>query len=68
MAQTKSKQVSQTMGKQRVSFGLDYSHMEDEIAHITGKMRYLLRLAQRKERIDAQTANKPATDDGTTTE
>jgi len=68
LAQTKARQTSQTMKKQRVSFGLEYGHMEDDIAHIIGKMRYMLRLAQRKEQIDAQTANHQPTDNGTATE
>jgi hypothetical protein len=38
--------VSLTMRKQCISFGLDYSHVEDDIAHITSKLRFLKRLSE----------------------
>jgi hypothetical protein len=56
------------MRKKRVPLGLEHGHTEDDIAHIISKIRYMLRLAKRKEQIDAQATNNPATDDGTTTD
>jgi len=45
--------ASLTMRKQRISFGLDCSHVEDDIAHITSKLRYLRRLAEHMEHAAA---------------
>jgi hypothetical protein len=64
IAQTKAREVSQAMKKRRVSFGLEYGHIEDDITHIIGKMRYLKQLAERREKIEAQAALDAATDPG----
>jgi hypothetical protein len=55
LAHTQAALVSHTMRKQRASFGLDYSHMDDDIAQVTSKLRYLKRLAERRESAEAAT-------------
>jgi hypothetical protein len=61
LAQTQAALISPRMRKQHVSFGLDYSHMDDDIAHVTSKLRYLLRLAERREAAEAATErDKPS--------
>jgi hypothetical protein len=55
LAHTQAAFVSRTMSRQRVSFGLDYSHMDDDIAQFTSKLRYLKRLAERRESAEAAT-------------
>jgi hypothetical protein len=68
MARKAARQVAQTMKKQRVTFGHDSGHMEDDIAHIIGKIRYINLLAERKEQIEVEAAMSDATDHGTTTD
>ena len=65
MARTAARQVAKTMKKQRVSFGHDYGHMEDDIAHIIGKIRYINLMAERKEQIE-EAAMNDETDHGST--
>jgi phage-related minor tail protein len=43
------KQVTQTMRKRGVHFGESNSHVEDDIAQLSGKLRYMKRLAERRE-------------------
>ena len=40
LAQTQAALVTKAMSKQHISFGLDYSHMDDDIAHVTSKLRF----------------------------
>jgi hypothetical protein len=60
LAQAQAAHVSQTMRKQRISFGLDYNHVDDDIAHVTSKLRYLKRLAERREQAKAAERDNPS--------
>ena len=54
LAQTQAALVTLAMRKQRVYFGLEYSHMDDSMADIISKLRYLKRLVERREQAEAQ--------------
>jgi hypothetical protein len=54
-AQAQAKQVAKTMKKQHVEFSAGGSQVEDEIARIINKIRYVKRLAEHKEHIDVAT-------------
>ena len=62
LAQTQAALVSRTLRKQRVSFGLDYNYVDDDIAHVTSKLRYLKRLAERRESAEAVTERSATPD------
>ena len=52
LAHTQAVVVTQTMRKQRFTFGLDYNHADDDIAQLTSKMRFLKQLAERTQTPD----------------
>jgi ABC-type enterochelin transport system ATPase subunit len=54
LAQTQAALVALTMRKQSVYFGLDYSHFDDDIGHVTSRLRYAKQLAERRERAEAE--------------
>lgn len=60
LAQTQAALVTKAMSKQHISFGLDYGHMDDDIAHIIGKLRFLKRLAERREQAEEATTRTDA--------
>jgi hypothetical protein len=60
LAETQAALISHRMRKQRVSFGLEYSHMDDPISQIASKLRYLKRLAERREQAEAAVRDKPS--------
>jgi hypothetical protein len=49
LSHTEAKIVKQTMKKQRVSFGLAYDNVDDDIAQLISKLRYTKRLAEHRE-------------------
>jgi hypothetical protein len=60
LAQTQAALVTKATSKQNISFGLDYSHMDDDIAHVTSKLRFLKRLTERRERAEEATTRTDA--------
>ena len=65
LAQTQALLVTQTMRKQRLTFGLDYNHADDEIAQLTSKMRFLKQLAERRESAEAAAERTQTPDENT---
>ena len=53
-AQTEAERVTQTMRMQGVYFGLSLSHVDQEVAQLIAKLRYLKELAKRKELVWSQ--------------
>jgi len=60
LAQTQAALVTKAMSKQHIAFGLDYSHMDDDIAHVTSKLRFLKRLTERREQAEEATTRPDA--------
>ncbi|HEY7094800.1 MAG TPA: hypothetical protein VH393_16580 [Ktedonobacterales bacterium] len=57
---TQAKHVRQTLKKLRICFGLVYDHPDDDITQLTGRLRYMKLLAERRERAEAATeSDKP---------
>lgn len=48
VAESQAATVRATMREQRIFFGLDYDFIEDDIAHLKGKVRYMKLLAQHR--------------------
>ena len=48
VAESQAATVRATMREQRIFFGLDYDFIEDDIAHLKGKVRYMQLLAQHR--------------------
>jgi hypothetical protein len=48
VAKAQAATVRATMREQRIFFGLDYDYIEDDIAHLKGKVCYIELLAQRR--------------------
>jgi hypothetical protein len=48
MAESQAATVQAMMREQRIFFGLDYDYIEDDIAHLKGKVRYMQFLAQHR--------------------
>lgn len=46
-AETQAKELREAARAQGLSFGLDYNHLDDDIAHLLGRLRYMERMAQR---------------------
>jgi len=57
---TQAALVTQAMSKQHISFGLGYSHLDDDIAHVTSKLRFLKQLAERREQAEEATTRTDA--------
>ena len=49
LAQTEVEHVTQTMRIQGVYYGLNLSHVDQEVAQLIAKLRYLKTLAERRE-------------------
>jgi hypothetical protein len=62
LAPAQAAQVVKTMKKQGIDFGAGGSQIEDEITRIISKIRYVKRLAEHKEHIDAVTERTTAPD------
>lgn len=65
LAHTQAVVVTQTMRKQRLTFGLDYNHADDDIAQLTSKMRFLKQLAERRESAEAVVERSQTPDEST---
>jgi hypothetical protein len=48
VAESQAAAVQAMMREQRIFFGLDYDYIEDDIAHLKGKVRYMKLLAQHR--------------------
>ena len=46
-AETQAKEVLETARAEGLSFGLDYNHLDADIAYLLGRLRYMERIAQR---------------------
>jgi hypothetical protein len=46
-AEAHAKEMLEAARAQGLSFGLDYNHLDDDIAHLLGRLRYMERIAQR---------------------
>jgi len=51
LAETQAATVQAMMREQRLFFGLDYDYLEEDIAHLKGKMRYMQLLAQHRREV-----------------
>ena len=51
VAESQAATVRATMREQRIFFGLDYDFIEDDIAHLKGKVRYMKLLAQHRRAV-----------------
>lgn len=51
VAESQAATVQATMREQRIFFGLDYDYIEDDIAHLKGKVRYMKLLAQHRKEV-----------------
>jgi hypothetical protein len=57
LSHTQARHVAQTMKKLHISFGLSFSHPDDDITQLIGRLRYMKLLAERRERAEAVAAN-----------
>jgi hypothetical protein len=48
VAESQAVTVQAMMREQRIFFGLDYDYLDDDIAHLKGKVRYMKLLAQHR--------------------
>lgn len=46
-SETAATRLLQTARGHRLSFGLDYNHIDDDLDHVIGRLRYMRLLAQR---------------------
>jgi hypothetical protein len=46
VAEAQAATVQATMRKQRIFLGVDYDYLMDDVAHLTGKVRYMKLLAE----------------------
>jgi hypothetical protein len=46
-AEAQASQLLQTARAQHVSFGLEYNYVDDDIARMIGRLRYMQRVAER---------------------
>ena len=51
LAETQAATVQAMMREQRLFFGLDYDYLEEDIAHLKGKVRYMQLLAQHRREV-----------------
>ena len=55
LSHTQAEVAMRTMRKQHVHFGLEYDHPDNDIKQLIGRLRYMQRIAQRREAADAAT-------------
>jgi hypothetical protein len=48
-AETQAKELLQAARAQGLSFGLDYNHIDADIAHLLGRLRYMELVAQQRQ-------------------
>ena len=51
LAEAQAATVQTMMREQRLFFGLDYEYLEEDIAHLKGKVRYMQLLAQQRREV-----------------
>jgi hypothetical protein len=51
LAESQAVTVQAMMRERRLFFGLDYDYLEDDIAHLKGKVRYMQLLAQHRREV-----------------
>ena len=51
VAESQAATVQAIMREQRIFFGLDYDYVEEDIAHLKGKVRYMKLLAQHRKEV-----------------
>jgi hypothetical protein len=51
LAETQAATVQAMMREQRLFFGLDYDYLEEDIAHLKGKVRYMQLLARHRREV-----------------
>ncbi len=49
LAEFKAQRMLRTAKDKHLSFGLEYNHVDDDIKQIIGRMRYMKKLAERRE-------------------
>jgi len=54
LAQVEAERVTQTVKMEGVYYGLSLSHVDQEVAQLIAKLRYLKELAKRKELVWSQ--------------
>jgi len=62
LAQTQTALVTKAMSKQHFSFGLGYSHLDDDITQVTSKLRFQKQLAERRELAEEATTRTDASE------
>jgi hypothetical protein len=55
LSHTRAETVLRTMKQQRIHFGLEYDHPDSDIQHLIGRLRYMQRLAVRREAAEEAT-------------
>lgn len=55
LSHTRAEIAMRTMRQQRVHFGLEYTYPDSDIKQLIGKLRYMQRLAQRREAAEGAT-------------
>jgi hypothetical protein len=48
-AEAQAKRLLQTARAQHVSFGLEYNYVDEDIARVIGRLRYMQRLAEHQD-------------------
>jgi hypothetical protein len=49
LAEFKAQRMLKTAKQKRISFGLEFNHVDDDIKQIISRMRYMKSLAERRE-------------------
>jgi hypothetical protein len=55
LSYTRAEIAMRTMKKQRVHFGLEYDHPDSAVKQLIGKLRYMQRIAERREAAEEAT-------------
>jgi hypothetical protein len=58
-AEAEAKQVLQTARAGRRSFGLSYNYLDEDVAHLIGRVRYMQLMARRWEEPPAAPSHQP---------
>jgi hypothetical protein len=56
LAEYKAQRMLKTAKQKRISFGLEFNHVDDDIKQIISRMRYMKTLAERRESSEAAEA------------
>jgi hypothetical protein len=66
LSHTRAEVALRTMKRQRVRFGLEYDHPDSDIKQLIGRLRYMQRIAQRREAAEAATERTTTPERATT--